>query len=83
MIQPVAGSVPVVTAELSENDCAHGYIDSYMAWADTSGVSYLGSAWEAWANACASGPALITAFDGSATNFGIGLRDHLAVLGSR
>jgi hypothetical protein len=83
MIQPVAGSVPVVTAEMSENDCAHGYIDGYMAWADTSGISYLGSAWEAWANACASGPVLIVAFDATPTNFGVGLRDHLALLASR
>jgi hypothetical protein len=83
VIQPVAAVVPTVTAELNENDCAHGYIDSYMAWADANSVSYLGSTWEAWAGACASGPTLIAAYDGTATGFGVGLRDHLAVLGSK
>jgi hypothetical protein len=77
---PVAQAVPVVTGELGENDCAHGFIDSYMAWADLNGVGYLGSTWEAWANACASGPALISAYDGTPTAYGIGLRDHLAAL---
>ena len=41
-LQPVAAQVPLITGELGENDCAHGYIDGYMAWADAQGVSYLG-----------------------------------------
>ncbi len=77
-IAPVAASVPVVTGEVGENDCAHGFIDSYMAWADSAGVSYLGWTWDTWD--CKSGPALITAYDGTPTSFGIGLRDHLASL---
>jgi hypothetical protein len=77
----VAKSVPVVTGELGENDCAHGFIDTYMPWADARGISYLGWAWDAWD--CNSGPALISAYDGTPTPFGAGFRDHLASLHGR
>jgi len=77
-VAPLAAQVPVVTGELGENDCAHGYIDQYMAWADAHGISYLGWTWDTWD--CANGPALITNYDGTPTAFGIGFRDHLASL---
>ena len=75
---PVARQVPVVTGELGETDCAHGYIDQYMSWADTNAVSYLGWTWNVWD--CAYGPSLITSFDGTPTPFGLGLRNHLLAL---
>jgi hypothetical protein len=82
-IAPVAAKVPVVTGELGENDCADGFIDQYMAWADSVGVSYLGWTWDAtdtgWS--CSNGPALITDYDGTATSFGVGLQAHLLALG--
>jgi len=37
-IQPVAAQVPVVTGEMGENDCGHGYVDGYMSWADGAGT---------------------------------------------
>jgi endoglucanase len=77
-IAPVAAAVPVVSGEIGENDCTHSFIDAYMAWADSAGVSYLGWTWDTWD--CKSGPALISGYDGTPTNFGIGLRDHLASL---
>jgi endoglucanase len=80
VILPVTRQVPVVTGELGENDCAHGFTDQYMPWADTNAVSYLGWTWDAWSNGCSLGPTLITAYDGTPTNFGVGLRDHLAAL---
>ena len=73
----IAAKYPVVTGEMGENDCAHGFIDTYMPWADTHGVSYLGWTWNAWD--CSNGPALITDYDGGATGFGVGLRAHLLV----
>jgi endoglucanase len=79
-LQSVAAQVPLVTGELGENDCAHGYIDSYMAWADMQGVSYLGWAWNA-DFACTSGPGLITDYTGTPTAFGVGLQAHLAIVG--
>jgi hypothetical protein len=72
----VAAKVPIVTGELGENDCAHGYIDSYFAWADPAGVSYVGWTWNNWN--CGSGPALVTDFYGTPTStFGEGFKAHL------
>ncbi len=78
-IQGVAGQVPVVTGELGENDCAHGYIDGYMSWADGAGVSYLGWAWNADFN-CNSGPGLVSDYGGTPTGFGAGIQAHLAAV---
>src|SRR6202011_308206 len=72
---PVAAQVPLVTGEIGENDCAHGFIDAYMAWADSHAVSYLGWTWDTWN--CSSGPALISNYNGTPTSFGVGFRDHL------
>ena len=71
---------PVVAGEIGEYDCAHGYIDDFVSWADDHGVSYLGWTWDAvspggWE--CGSGPALIESYDGTPTAYGVGLRDHL------
>lgn len=78
-LQPVAAQVPLITGELGENDCAHAYIDGYMSWADTRGVSYLGWAWNADFN-CSSGPGLISDYNGTATAFGVGLQSHFAAV---
>jgi len=77
-VAPVAQVVPVVTGELGENDCAHGFIDSYMTWADAHNISYLGWTWDTWN--CGSGPALISNYDGTPTAFGLGFKNHLATL---
>ncbi|MFN8162305.1 MAG: cellulase family glycosylhydrolase [Solirubrobacterales bacterium] len=77
----IARHHPVVTGEMGEGDCRHRYIDPYMRWADSRGVSYLGWAWDTrggWS--CRGGPSLITAYDGTPTGFGIGLREHLRAL---
>jgi len=76
----IARRYPVVSGEIGEYDCAHGYIDDFMSWADSHGISYLGWTWDAvspggWQ--CGSGPALIESYDGTPTAFGVGLRDHL------
>ena len=74
-VEPVSKKVPLVTGELGEDDCLHGFIDGYMAWADARGISYLGWTWNAWD--CRSGPALVTDYAGTPTPFGAGLRAHL------
>ena len=83
-IAPVAARFPVITGEFGDTDCDHDYSDSYMDWADAHGVSYLGWTWDAtgpggWT--CAGGPALIKDYDGTPTDYGVGLRDHLLALG--
>jgi aryl-phospho-beta-D-glucosidase BglC (GH1 family) len=74
----VAQQVPLSLTEIGENDCAHGFIDTLMSWADSHGVGYLGWTWNTWP--CTSGPALISSYDGTPTSFGIGFRDHLRAL---
>ena len=46
-----------------------------MDWADRNNIGYLGWTWNTWD--CSSGPSLISDYDGTPTNFGVGLRDHL------
>lgn len=80
VVARIARRYPVVAGEIGEYDCAHGYIDDFMSWADAHGVSYLGWTWNAvspggWQ--CDTGPALIERYDGTPTAFGVGLRDHL------
>ncbi len=77
-IAPVAASVPLVTGEVGENDCAHGYLDSVLPWLDGHNAGYLGWGWAT--HDCAGFPALISNYDGTPTAFGAGLRDHLAAL---
>jgi PKD repeat protein len=78
-VKPVAGANPVVTGELGEDDCAHGYIDAFMDWADQNGVSYLAWAWDPYD--CGGFPSLIIDYSGTPTTFGVGFKDHLAGLG--
>jgi hypothetical protein len=81
ILGPLAASVPLVTGELGENDCSSGFINSYMTWADSVGVSYLGWTWDTWD--CRSGPSLITSYSGSPSPFGAGLQAHMAVLAAQ
>ncbi|MEY9871605.1 endoglucanase [Streptacidiphilus sp. MAP12-33] len=78
-LSPVLARVPLVTGELGENDCAHGYLDTLLPWLDSAGASYLAWTWNTWS--CGSGPALISSYDGTPTGFGAGYKAHLASLG--
>ena len=79
-VAPVAQQVPLVAGEIGENDCAHGFIDGLMVWLDAHNAGYVGWAWNT--QACASFPSLISDYSGTPTNFGIGLKNHLAALDS-
>lgn len=74
-VAPVTARVPLIAGEIGENDCQHTYIDTVMSWLDAHQAGYLGWAWNTYD--CSSFPALISNFDGTPTNFGVGLRDHL------
>jgi hypothetical protein len=78
VVSTLAGSVPVVTGEFGEYDCATTYVTPYMAFADANGISYLGWAWDTYG--CGAFPALISDYTGTPTAYGIGLKSHLAVL---
>jgi endoglucanase len=87
-IAPVAATVPVVMGEIGEHDCTFTLIDgsydgpggqgSLVAWADAHHVSYLAWSWIASASSCASGPTLISAWDGTPNpGYGTGYRAWL------
>lgn len=80
-VRPVSQKFPVIIGEMGENDCGHGYIDALMPWADKYNISYLAWTWNTWD--CSSGPALITNYDGTATNYGVGYRNHLNAIHSK
>lgn len=77
-VAPVAAKVPVITGELGEGDCAHGFIDTAMPWLDQQGIGYLGWAWDTYN--CNSFPALISDYSGTPTAYGAGLKQHLIAL---
>lgn len=77
-VTPLTAHVPVVATELGEGDCDHVFIDEFMQWADVHSVSYLGWSWNPYS--CTDQPALISSYDGTPTNYGVGLRDHLSSL---
>ena len=81
------GAGPILFGEIGEIDCAHGYVDPLMTWADGQaggvGIGYLAWTWDATGPGgwdCANGPALITDYAGHPTPFGVGFRDHLRQL---
>ena len=78
-LAPVAAAVPLIIAEIGEDDCKHGFIDTLMNWADAHDVGYLGWTWNTWD--CSKGPALIADHDGTPTAFGAGLKNRLARVG--
>ena len=80
-LAPVAAQVPLISGEIGEDDQADTYIDAYMAWADSRGVSYLAWTWDTWG--CDSGPVVISSYSGTAcSGFGAGYEAHLASLPS-
>jgi hypothetical protein len=74
-LAPVAVQVPLTLSEIGENDCASGFINTVMSWADAHAVGYLAWTWNNWD--CSTGPALITDYTGAATAYGAGYKAHL------
>jgi hypothetical protein len=81
-LAPLAAKVPIVTGELGQNGCQHNYVDTFMPWADSNGVSYLGWTWNSTSSGwdCSAGPALIKDWEGHPTRYGKGLKKHLRTL---
>jgi endoglucanase len=79
-VRPVAQQVPVVTGELGDKLCSGAFVSSFMNWADSAGVSYLGWSWNP---AGCAGPALISSWQGLPTIYGAVLRQHLTELHAR
>jgi hypothetical protein len=69
-----------VVGELGDKACSGAFISSFMNWADSVNVSYLGWSWNP--SGCA-GPSLISSWSGQPTPYGAVLREHLASLRPR
>ena len=78
-VTPVMAAVPVITSEIGENDCADTYIGPLMSWLDSAAGGYLAYAWNADFD-CATGPGLITSYNGTPTAYGAGFESHIAAL---
>ena len=76
-VAPVIAKVPVIAAEIGDNTCSGGYLDTLMSWLDSKGTSYLAWAWNADFQ-CTSGPSLITNYTGTPTVLGAAFKSHLA-----
>eukprot|EP01120_Amphizonella_sp_Union-15-10_P000298 TRINITY_DN10317_c0_g1_i1.p1 TRINITY_DN10317_c0_g1~~TRINITY_DN10317_c0_g1_i1.p1 ORF type:complete len:376 (-),score=69.96 TRINITY_DN10317_c0_g1_i1:68-1153(-) len=75
-VLPVLKRYPILTTEFGENDCNSGYISSLLNWLDSQGASgYSAWTWNTWN--CNDGPALITGYEGTPTNYGAGYKAHL------
>ena len=81
-VAPVIAKVPVIAAEIGDNTCSGGYLDTLMSWLDSEGTSYLAWAWNADFG-CASGPSLITSYAGTPTLLGAAFKAHLAAEAGR
>lgn len=79
-IAPVAAKFPVVTSELGSDDCARGFADTYLAWADSRGISSTPWTWNVWD--CRQGPSLIADYNGTPTGFGIAVKERFQALAS-
>ena len=78
-VNPVVRSVPVIASEFGDKKCSPVFDNSFMNWADSVGVSYLGWSWNP--GTCTS-PSLISSWGGQPTVYGKALHAHLARLRS-
>jgi endoglucanase len=87
---PLATTTPIVIGEVGEHDCNHGLIDgtalspaqpSLLDWSDQHNISYLAWSWISNGGGnCTTEPSLITDYVGTASNYGVGIKNHLLSL---
>lgn len=77
-VLPIMQSVPLVTEEIGESDCADIYVNPLMTWLDANGGNYLAWAWDTYS--CGGFPAVIADNNGTPTSFGLGIRNHYLVM---
>ncbi len=71
----LAAGIPIVATEMGEHDCAGGWLNQFLPWADSRGISYTAWTWDTWPDC--SNPVLITNYNGTPTGYGVAFRDHL------
>jgi endoglucanase len=75
-VAPVAQHVPVLATEVGENDCAGGFLNTLLPWADSHRIGYLGWTWNTWS--CGGGPSLISDYSGTPTAYGAAYKAHIS-----
>jgi hypothetical protein len=75
-VAPVAQKVPVLATEVGENDCAGGFLNTLLPWADSHRIGFMAWAWNT--ASCGSGPSLISNYNGTATAYGAAYKAYLA-----
>jgi hypothetical protein len=75
-VAPTAQQVPVVATEVGENDCAGGFLNTLLPWADNHQIGYLPWAWNT--ASCGGGPSLISDYSGTPTAYGAAYKSHIA-----
>lgn len=70
---PLAARVPLLAGEVGEADCRGTFLDSFLPFAQRSGVSYLAWTWEP-SGQCT---ALVTSYAGTPTAYGFIYREQL------
>ena len=84
-VAPVAAQVPVIAAEIGDDQCDASFLNAIMGWLDAHQIGYLVWAWDAWGerygdpDACYSF-ALIRDYSGTPTTYGSIIKAHLAQL---
>ncbi len=75
-VAPVAQKLPVLATEVGENDCAGGFLNTLLPWADSHQIGFMAWAWNT--ASCGSGPSLISNYNGTATAYGAAYKTYLA-----
>ena len=75
-VAPVAQKVPVLAGEVGENDCAGGFLNTLLPWADSHRIGFMAWAWNA--ASCGGGPSLISDYQGTPTPYGAAYKAYLA-----
>jgi endoglucanase len=75
-IAPVIAKVPLIAGEIGENDCSGHYISPLVTWLNSKGANYMAWTWNSDFN-CATGPGLITNYNGAPSGEGQGYMSML------
>ena len=75
----LAAQVPVIAAELGENNCDATWFETLLSWLDARDVSYLAWTWNIWGQGCET-ISLISDYAGTPTQYGLIYQRHLAAM---
>ena len=75
-VAPAAQHVPVLATEVGENDCAGGFLNTLLPWADSHRIGYVAWSWNV--ASCGGFPSLISDYSGTPTPFGAAYKAYLA-----